>query len=213
MILVTWNTQGDFTNSSKEQVIAEFGKSTDVFCIQEGGTDKTWTKGYFDTFTGKGVGSKNERCTNYLLIKTSVIGDTKPEKIELNTIGGGEAGRSACAVKLNKTMFVSWHSTASSDSSDTKSLLVECAKGLKVHGLDRVIIGGDFNASPFDILRMTLTNKVECYMEVFAQDRYTHTSNNVLDFFVIIGNQNASAQTKRLFAQPSDHYPVALAIN
>jgi|HubBroStandDraft_5_1064220.scaffolds.fasta_scaffold271653_1 hypothetical protein len=213
MILVTWNTQGDFTASSKELVIAGFGDATDVFCIQEGGVDKQWKKGYFTTFTGRSVGSKNERCTNYLLIKTTVIGDTKPEEIVLTTIGGGEAGRSPCAVKLGKTMFVSWHSTASNDSEDTKSLLVECAFCVKAYELDRVIIGGDFNALPDDVLRMTLTNKVECFMQVVSQATETHTSHKVIDFFVIIGNQKASGATKRLFAQPSDHYPVEIIVN
>jgi hypothetical protein len=80
MILVTWNTQGDFTASSKEQVIAGLGDATDVFCLQEGGVGKEWTKGFFDTFTGRSVGSKNERCTNYLLIKKTLIGDLKPEE-------------------------------------------------------------------------------------------------------------------------------------
>jgi hypothetical protein len=116
-------------------------------------------------------------------------------------------------VKLGKTLFVSWHSTASNNSEDTKSLLVECSKGLKVHELDRVIIGGDFNASPSDVLMMTLTNKVDCYMQVVSQSSWTHTSQKVLDFFVIIGNEKAGGSTKRLSVIPSDHYPVEIIVN
>jgi hypothetical protein len=62
-------------------------------------------------------------------------------------------------------------------------------------------------------MMMTLTNKVDCFMQVVSQASSTHTSQRVLDFFVIIGNEKAGGSTKRISVIPSDHYPVEIIVN
>ncbi len=68
----TWNTQGNFTRTDKINVINSIcprGLRV-IGCIQEGGVDKGGAHGHWFAYHGYGMGSFNERCTNYILVNS-----------------------------------------------------------------------------------------------------------------------------------------------
>lgn len=223
MRFFTWNTQGDFTEASKLKIIEQFfDDGCDVGFLQEGGT--TGTKSYpkFVAVAGLGVGAKNERCTNYVLVSRKVWDSAaSSDQIELfKTVhGGGEAARTPAAAKIGSVMLVAWHSISAQDNSDTGGLIDHC---LKIFGLDaktelkHIIIGGDFNSSPKDITELLGRREKRAQgisMECMYGDDATHPSSDKnLDFFVCMSRKSIDyveyPQAKGV--KPSDHNPVVM---
>lgn len=210
----TWNTQGNYTKADKKKVIdIMFTKyECDVGMIQEGGTPEKPLTGYGSITSGSTPGSFNERCTNYIIYKKKGI------SIDLETIGGGDAGRSPAALKDGSTLFVSWHSIACGNNLDSKSLIQECANEVKVGNYSRVIIGGDFNASPEDledlVTRFSGTRAAQSLKyRTFSPDDATHQGGEILDHFVVISSKDISlADPVVVEVSPSDHNPVYVDI-
>ncbi len=129
MRIATWNTQGSFLESGKKLIVSELHDGTDVVLLQEGGVDKIWGDGEYHTVQGQSIGALNERCTNYVLVNKAYW-DQNGQQVSFTTVGGGIAGRKPAAVQIGNTVFVSWHSLASQENTDTKQLLVESGKML-----------------------------------------------------------------------------------
>lgn len=235
----TWNTQGNFTHSDKIQVINHlFTKYSNnnkvvVGLIQEGGDEDDVNKNIdlnqFVAYNGGNVGSFLNRCSIYALISTDDQTKFDFKQVKLKTIGGGVAGRIACAIECNnevswgrdnKVMFVSWHSKSSSDNEDTKNLFREIDK--EYHNkYPNVLIGGDFNTAPSDIETMLATegNRSSTswnyeYRYVFNSKRDTHKGTfggQELDFFVLFSREETRKyRPERQKVYPSDHYPVVM---
>ena len=191
---------------------------TAVVLIQEGGHCKSWPGGGFRTFVGVTPGALHGRCTNYVLVNAWIDGRLPAKAIvaiQMKTIGGAIAGRTPAAVLIGSTLFVSWHSLSASDNSDTSALLKECVYILeKYTDVTRIVIGGDFNASPVDIDAMILRGGGEVYTQVFAPPLTTPTHPNsmkVLDFFVILSkNRPVKGSAIVELVGASDHNAVIM---
>lgn len=220
MKIFTWNTQGDFTDPLKKNVIsALFKEGCDIGMIQEGGDAATSQAipGCL-AISGVGVGAKLERCTNYVILSDKLVKDAKPKLVGFSAMGGGEAGRTAAAVVANDVCYVSWHSLSGDDNSDTSALIDECGK---LKDVAAVVIGGDFNATPEvidDLIQRKLDKKrhpLAVYTKICNSGAATQKKGKELDFFVLMGSDlgNLVAKAKAYsMAQYSDHDVVIMEI-
>jgi hypothetical protein len=215
----TWNTQGDFTSKDKFEVIKKlFSSPYDCVAgfIQEGGVGKDGTPiPGLRVYTGVPVGSKNERCTNYVLLREDLLQGASAEFECFNVIGGGEAGRTAAAVRVGKFVFASWHSLAGPSNSDTSALIDECQQKT---GVDCVVLGGDFNTTPDEvecmIVRKAMTRSTKNFnCNVVPSGKWTHRGKHgdkELDFFVLFQKNLSGARAEVVYVSPSDHNPVVI---
>ena len=220
MKLASWNTQGDFTETTKAAEINGTLKNMDVIMIQEGGVDKTWSHVGFKSYAGVGVGAFNERCTNYILVSDDFREGKKAIYTTLsNIIGGGDAGRSACAVQIDHDLFISWHSIASSNNSDTSQLIDKCLNLMSGNfGLSSIVIGGDFNTDPSNVEMMIAAKAASqkftgsnFFVHVFNGGA-SHSSGKTYDFFVVFTASNPAYTIGVQAVVPSDHNPVAIDV-
>lgn len=233
----TWNTQGNFTRTDKINVINSIcprGLRV-IGCIQEGGVDKGGAHGHWFAYHGYGMGSFNERCTNYILVNSIYSRFTTVDSFTLVNcesgliMGGGEAGRTTASIGIGNTLFVSWHSSATRSNEDTSFLIRSIDQNPAYsQKYNTVIIGGDFNASPTDIdtLIHAGTERTRSfwsypYRYVFSSGSVTHpNSNKELDFFVVMSQTEwtdsgplanfRGVEMKNVF--PSDHNPVLMKV-
>jgi hypothetical protein len=222
MKLFTWNTEGDFTEETKKAVVRHFfeKKECQVGFIQEGGTKAT--SGSIPgckVYEGIGVGSKNERCTNYVIVHGDLVKATVPKEVGFVACGGGEAGRTAAAITIGEICLVAWHSLSGPDNSDTSALLEECAK---LQGVSNVAIGGDFNAEPKfvdELIQRKLDRKrhpLATFARVCNSGKSTQKKGKELDYFVLMGDelgQLKTAVTVYDCSGISDHDVVVLDIS
>jgi hypothetical protein len=219
MIFFTWNSQGDFTATAKSAVVQGLfnTQNCSVGFIQEGGVDKDKAviTANVNTYGGPQVGAKNERCTNYVLVKTNLF-QAGVNFEHINAIGGGEAGRAAAAVRIGNTIYASWHSLSGPSNSDTAALINECKKK---KGVDTIVIGGDFNTGPDEILGIINRNasagrgRNDWFCSVFKSGQPTHRSGRELDYFLVLSAGVLTANPVTVTAvPPSDHDPVLMNI-
>ena len=225
--VTTWNTQGDYTAADKAAVIGGFtgiGQVPVVF-LQEGGVEKVDKLGDFAVFSGQGVGSKNDRCTMYVLVDAKAgAKDVLIQGANHNvSIGGGDAGRTTAAAAVGDTLFVSWHSAAITSNTDT-SALIGAIEANPDYGntYKTVVIGGDFNAAPTDLLKMIRQVNDRSKLKfparaVVYSGKPTHSSGNEYDFFIVlakalpkywIDDEKKATMTP---VKPSDHDPVQVS--
>ena len=233
--IFTWNTQGDFTKDVKLQVInGLYPSGCVVGCIQEGGVEKHGTHGRWFAYAGPQIGSKNERCTNYILVDATYSKFVDVSSLNISNgrgalvVGGGLAGRSPAAIAMNGILFISWHSLAGQSNTDT-SLLIAAIESNNVYTnmFHTVVIGGDFNASPTDIRQLINRGTIRTksfwkynYRDVINSGNATHSSNKELDFFVILSKtqwiQKGILSNLKMIEMkavvPSDHNPVRMQI-
>ena len=238
--LTTWNSQGKASTdaSGKAMVIKGFfdPKMVNIVFLQEGGTDGSYLGGLAgdcSVVSGQGVGTKNDRCTPYLLIPSAL----KPVPVDIGkavyaAISGGEAGRAAAAAAVGRILLISWHGTANGATDDTANLIVGLAKAYAAT-YDTIVIGGDFNAQPIDMLK-TLgnfdgsrqgksghdlrSNKGPYTIDVFASGIPTQGTptkdKRELDYFVVLTLAGVSNITVTGVGStpvgPSDHNPVRM---
>lgn len=221
MRFATWNTQGNFNETRKSAIIREINTGTNVLFVQEGGVEQNWSGGLYNSTGGQSVGAKNERCTNYVLVNSSMFNESASE-VYYTTVGGGIAGRKPAAVRIGKTLLVSWHSISASDNTDTRQLLSESMELLSSSTVDAIVIGGDFNTSPKNIEDMITAMAAgrhggRHYAVVIAPplDMATHQSNKVLDFFVVMSSSSAAprGQAWVCCVEPSDHEVVFMDLD
>lgn len=238
--LTTWNSQGKASEDArgKAAVVKGFFDPTmvNIVFLQEGGTDGSYLGDLAKDCTivsGQGVGTRNDRCTPYLLIPSAL----KPVSVDIGktvyaAISGGEAGRAAAAAAVGRILLISWHGTANGATDDTANLIVGLAKAYATT-YDTIVIGGDFNAEPIDMLK-TLGNfdgtrqgksgynlrskKAPYTIDVFASGIPTQGTPNKdkreLDYFVVLTLANVSniavSGVNSTPVVPSDHNPVRM---
>ncbi len=230
--LLTWNTQGDFTTLAKSSVIDTLADDRSAICfLQEGGVEKAGSVGRWLAFGGEGVGSKNERCTNYVLVDALRSKFSPPEHVELVDkddnllIGGGQAGRTPAAVAVAGILFISWHSVSTKANDDTSNLVAALERNY-AHRYPKVIIGGDFNTSPDEIVKLVARGTARTReswkyksRRVFRCGNYTHAGDEYreLDFFLALSTSEDETfqfalsdlrATEVHRVAPSDHDPV-----
>ena len=217
MRFFTWNTQGDFQKRDKFKRIEDLFNVSgcQIGFIQEGGTDHgNGQIGDYSIFAGPQVGAKNERCTNYVLVKRSAFPGQVPQSVLLQAVGGGVAGRSAACAKVGNYIFVSWHSTASPASEDTAQLLTEVVQKWKG---SVTVVGGDFNATPTALEAMVARkagtrSHAGTAIDAKGALQSTHSSGKALDHFVVVGQGASGRANVRVISAPgtSDHDPVVM---
>lgn len=227
--LTTWNSQGNLLAPAKLAVAnALFGGwGVPIAFIQEGGVGLGGQHGNMTLVAGAGVGAFNERCTNYIAVATAWAATSGAQPVILQTkdgsvvIGGGDAGRTAAALQFGDMLFVSWHSTASSNNADTSALIAAIEGNPAYTGaIATIVIGGDFNAAPAAVQALanqgtdrTRGGWTYRYRQVFSSGVATHASGRELDFFLVLSrNPVPGAPTVCLPVAPSDHEPVRLDI-
>jgi hypothetical protein len=171
-------------------------------------------------YGGTSVGAFNKRCTNYVLVSQNAMNAAGVEDFDcFNAIGGGEAGRTAASVQVGRVIYASWHSKAVRSNDDTWALLDECQdKG----GVDAIVIGGDFNTEPDEIVAMINRHAIErgsgqnnWFCSVFNSGAHTHRGrrgDSELAFLVVYQDQYRAANVCVQKAGPSDHHPVIMDI-
>ena len=216
----TWNTQGDFTNGNKSQVIQKFFQkgNNSIVCIQEGGVEKKGLFGNWQIYDGDTCGAKNQRCTNYILAHKDL--KAFPQYIkQLNggvVIGGGNAGRAALGLGIGKTLFVSWHSISANNNEDTATLVKAFDQNSKYkESYTTIIIAGDFNESPNeigDLVNRNLKKGIWNY-QIVNSGQKTQKKGGELDFFVMLSQKKYQYKCLGVQnVQPSDHDPLLMEI-
>ncbi|WP_146214693.1 hypothetical protein [Azospirillum thermophilum] len=218
----TWNSQGDFLTVPKSRVVNDLlNGGCAVGMIQEGGAanDSRAISAIRRVISvrsiavGSSVGAFTDRCTNYVL--SSGTGTA----VTLATVGGGVAGRTAAALQIRDTLYVSWHSTASAtDNSDTSQLLRECLGLVRSQSCSRVVIGGDFNTDKRTLATVCASagrtrSGSGIPITLHVPPGPTHSSDNTLDYFVVIGTMEGKLRPRIevVRVDPSDHNPVRIS--
>lgn len=236
--LYTWNTQGNFTSPTKAQEINGFltnvggGATPVIVFVQEGGVKKAGNGKTWAAVDGAQIGAFNERCTNYVLINTKWqdIQNAELQRLPLPTqtatkvnptvlVGGGQAGRMPAAVAIGRLLLISWHSLAGESNEDSAAVFgaIQFNPWYKER-FDRIIIGGDFNASPLsvaNILNQKADKPKSYYAWVVSSGQATHpSSGQELDFFVIFDCTQALTMTAAVVPtnNVSDHEAVLTQI-
>lgn len=225
----SWNSQGNpvkFRDEKKCLVITYFGETVSppvIVFLQEGGIGYDGKKeGFPYTGSGAGVGAYNERCTMYVLAKLP-DGLEAPSHVQLlddhgnATIGGGEAGREPAAVRIGRYLFISWHSTASDDNSDTSAMLKVLQQSKRYNDFSLVVIGGDFNSAPDALTKLVQQreNQGAFTASVVACGKPTHKGKRQgeYDYFVVLsrsGHLDLNADLVPTLA--SDHNAVSVQL-
>jgi hypothetical protein len=236
--LFTWNTQGNFTAGPKLlEINALVGRGRVIGFLQEGGVDNAGPQDRWLAFGGTGVGSFNERCTNYVLVDATYARLMRPKPVLIESsmgdvlVGGGMAGRTAAAVGLGDTLFISWHSLSAGSNDDTARLIWMLEENY-AQTYSQVIIGGDFNSDPASITELlaagTVRKKAAWKYKtrtVFSSGAATHHSmrwgDHELDFFIALSTSVGATFAPPVGAAPapvvtavvpSDHNPVSVTL-
>ena len=231
--LYTWNTQGDFTANKKSARINHLHDGTNpvIVFVQEGGVDKGGDYKYWWAVGGVGVGSLNERCTNYILLSKPWVCDTKAwqtrdkqsQGLTLPTVkgsalvGGGQAGRTPAALALDTLLLVSWHSLAGQSNEDTSAMIQAFQLNPYYQQFDRIIVGADFNASPESVTAIVNQGSERQEKPFFAwtvaSGQVTHPrSRTEIDFFLVLDKIRPGAFIANVRPFPSDHHTVGMQI-
>ena len=237
MKIYTWDTQGDFTNDKKLATINSFNDPNHpVFvCIQEGGMslnlDRQGIKsGGWVVFDGQAVGVSKEpcTCTNYILVNK---GAQRLPLVRINLtdkhggvlLGNGKAARTPVAIRCGADLIVSWHSLSGPDNSDTFALINALEREAGNKGIERVIVGGNFNAEPDEVDQLLSVGNRRTLSQRTLQQRLVGRAgaptqgrppNREFDFFVYMARQEVG---QPVFQRPqvyrvglSDHDPVLI---
>lgn len=234
MHFYTWNTQGSFLREDKVAQLSAFlpndGEAAIVF-VQEGGVSKAAHYEHWSAIGGAAVGAFNERCTNYVLVNNKWLNLPNASLIRLPLptqtatasnqtvlVGGGVAGRTPAALAVGRLLLVSWHSIAGESNSDSAAVFGAFQHNpWYIDRFDRIIIGGDFNASPEDIASI-LNQKADkdkpYWTWVVNSGQVTHPSTGKeIDFFVIFDcTQYFSVEATVIQTAASDHDAVRMDI-
>lgn len=250
LTIASWNSQGNPTCNRKVAYLRYLLESFDVVLLQEGGNPKTvnfelyppdglhaedhyWASERGKTATylranGTAIGAFNERCTNYILARGPAPSRERLpfEEVDLtHVVGGGDAGRTPAAASLGSTIFISWHSIASGDNSDTRTLIRASEEELvkKDSRTNRIVIGGDFNTRPSSIEgvldRHFSERKADKEVSVKVVSPLTRTQKSdrpyPIDFFVIMTRRTSVHRNYECRVGSdwvSDHLAVATAV-
>jgi len=218
----TWNTQGNFTQGPKAEVIQQMlgGNALAMTFVQEGGVNLEGAQDGYTAEAGAAIGAFNERCTNYILYNDA-WGQrlSKVTLVDANNsvlIGGGIAGRTPAAVSLGKTLFVCWHSLSAPNNLDTGALLRALQKAPVYKEFDQIILGGDFNATPEDVERIVLGIAVErgepnfTIQIVRCHQPTLKAWDKEYDFFILFQKAHEQQNAQLLNVVPSDHQAVRM---
>ena len=217
--LYTWNTQGNFTQGPKGEVVQQMlGVQTPALTfVQEGGVNLAGDYQGYKAVAGFAVGAFNERCTNYILYNDA-WGRLEPvllvDGLGSALIGGGQAGRTPAAVALDRTLFVSWHSLAAPNNLDTSAVFQAFQLAAIYKQYDQIFVGGDFNASPDDVEKILVRipndrNEVNFSATIVRCGQPTQkTYQKEIDFFVLFAKAPVQLQGVLVNVVPSDHEAV-----
>lgn len=231
--LYTWNSQGDFTSNQKSARINDLWDKDNpvVVFVQEGGVDKGGDYTYWWAVGGVGVGSLNERCTNYILLSKPWVCDTKawqtrnkqsqgivlPMVNGSALIGGGVAGRTPAALALGTLLLVSWHSLAGQANEDTAAMIQAFQLNPYYKQFSRIIVGADFNTLPESVTAIVNQGSERQEKPFFAwtvaSGQVTHPrSRKEFDFFLILDRTGPQGFSANVQPFPSDHHTVGMQI-
>lgn len=218
--LYTWNTQGNFTQGAKAEVVGQMlgGNALAMTFVQEGGVNLGGAHQGYTAVAGHAVGAFNERCTNYILYNNAWGARLEPVLLvdanDSALVGGGVAGRTPAAVALGRTLFVCWHSLSAPNNLDTGALFRALQKAAIYRQYEQVFVGGDFNASPDDVESILVRIASErgepnFFATVVRCHQPTQkTWNKELDFFVIFAQAPVQLGGTLVNVAPSDHNAV-----
>jgi endonuclease/exonuclease/phosphatase (EEP) superfamily protein YafD len=231
--VVSWNSQGKPDQKEKLAELDAFrsnAKDAVVVFVQEGG-NADWSKRGSDWWgvAGAQVGTKNARCTMYVLVNGGWLAPDHAKPYPLKTpkggavIGGGEAGREAAGILIGKTLFVSWHSSASGDNSDTADMIGGFQFNTEAYtGVDMIVVGADFNAKPEALERMLLQGseraKKQFWVEVYATNQATYKGKPLeIDYFLVFRRSQANftppSKPTLVVTAKSDHNAVGMSVD